>query len=176
MLYSHDTTIRIRIHAETKSTIMKNEHTSLEKYTSHTLFERVGKGCVWEVSWRLRDCNILTISSSDYSSTSFLFGCAAPPGVLRAQPSAGSSFSLPWTVANWLQLTQPVCDTGLYNCLTFACFLWASHLHPIQSVHSQGYTLISSTGCTCYSHRCVSYLTARPRVNMQQPDWAIFRK
>ena len=37
-----------------------NEHTSLEKYTSHTLFskglwkgcERVDVGCVWEVSWR----------------------------------------------------------------------------------------------------------------------------
>ena len=38
MLYSHDTTIRIHIHAETYSTIMTNEHISLEKYTSHTLF------------------------------------------------------------------------------------------------------------------------------------------
>ena len=47
MLYIHDTTIRIHIHAETKSTIMMNEHSSLEKYTSHTLFERVAKGlCV----------------------------------------------------------------------------------------------------------------------------------
>ena len=35
------------IHAEAKSTIMTNEHTSLEKHTSHTLFERVAKGlCV----------------------------------------------------------------------------------------------------------------------------------
>ena len=36
---------------------MKNEHTSLEKYTSHTLFEMIAKGLrkdyVWEVSWRL---------------------------------------------------------------------------------------------------------------------------
>ena len=24
---------------------MMNEHTSLEKYTSHTLFEIIGKGC-----------------------------------------------------------------------------------------------------------------------------------
>ena len=36
---------------------MTNEHTSLEKYTSHTLFEMVEKGLrkcyVWEVSWRL---------------------------------------------------------------------------------------------------------------------------
>ena len=32
------------MHAETKSTIMTNEHTSLEKYTSHTLFEMVAEG------------------------------------------------------------------------------------------------------------------------------------
>ena len=53
MLHSH----KIHIHAETKSTIMTSEHTSLEKYTSHTLFEIVAKGLrkgyVCEVSWRL---------------------------------------------------------------------------------------------------------------------------
>ena len=32
------------IHAEAKSTIMTNELTSFEKYTSHTLFEMVAKG------------------------------------------------------------------------------------------------------------------------------------
>ena len=52
------------------------------------------------------------------------------------------------STASYLQLTEPVCGPGLYNCLTPICFLWASHLHPIQPVHSQGYTLISS-GCTC---------------------------
>ena len=65
--------------------------------------------------------------------------------------------------ASYLHLTQPLCGTGLYNCLTSTCFLWTSHMHPIQPIHSQGYTLISSTGCTCYLHRCTSYLTARPR-------------
>ena len=69
--------------------IMMNEHTSLEKYSSHILFEMVAKGLqkgyVWEVSWRLnRDCNILTPSSSIFSSTSFSFCGAAQPGVLRA--------------------------------------------------------------------------------------------
>ena len=53
------------------------------------------------------------------------------------------------STASYLQLTEPVCGTGLYNCLTSTSFVWASHLHPIQPVHSQGYTLISSTGCTC---------------------------
>ena len=50
---------------------------------------------------------------------------------------------------DWLQLTKPFCSTGLYNCLTPTYFLWASDLHSIQPVHSLGYTLISSTGCTC---------------------------
>ena len=68
------------------------------------------------------------------------------------------------STAPYLQLTDPVFGTGLYNFLTPTCFLWASHLHPIQSVHSQ--YLISSTGCTCYLHWCISYLIARPRVNM----------
>ena len=51
---------------------------------------------------------------------------------------------------------------GLYNCSTPTYFLWASHLHSIQPVDSQGYPLISSTGCTCYLHRCISSLTTRP--------------
>ena len=35
------------IHVEAKSTIMTNEHTSLEKYNSYTLVETVAKGlCV----------------------------------------------------------------------------------------------------------------------------------
>ena len=50
---------------------------------------------------------------------------------------------------NWLQTHWTSCRIGLYHCLMPTCFLWASHLHPIQSVYSQGYTLISSTGCTC---------------------------
>ena len=51
--------------------------------------------------------------------------------------SAGSCFSLPQTAtrANWLQLTRTVCGTGSYNCLTYTCSLWASHLHRIQPIH-----------------------------------------
>ena len=51
---------------------------------------------------------------------------------------------------------------GLYLSLTSTCFLWRQNSHSIQPVDSQGYPLISSTGCTCYLHRCISYLTARP--------------
>ena len=46
-LVLHSRNTYTHIHTETKSTIMTNEHTSLEKYTSHTCCERVGKGlCV----------------------------------------------------------------------------------------------------------------------------------
>ena len=84
---------------------------------------------MWEVSWRLnKDCNILTPSSSGYSSTSFSSCRAAQPGALRAQLSAGSG-SHSSNCNNWLQtpnsdlqLTQTSCYTGLYNCLTPTCF------------------------------------------------------
>ena len=112
--------------------------------------KRLCKGYVWEVSWRLnRDSNILTPSSSVFSNTSFSFCWAAQPKALRAQPSAESWFSLPQTATTDSKLTEPFCGPGLYKCLTSTCFLWASHLHPIQPVHSQGYTRISSSGCTC---------------------------
>ena len=75
------------------------------------------KGYVWEVSWRLnRDCNILTPSSSVFSSTSFSFCWAAQPGALWAQPSAESWFSLPRTATTDSKLIGPVCGPGLYNC------------------------------------------------------------
>ena len=91
-------------------------------------------------------------------------------GLLNRRPggpvSAGNWFSLPrtattdfklWSPTNWLPVAP-----RLYHCLTPICFLWASHLHSVQPVDSQGYPLISLTGCSCYLHRCISYLTARP--------------
>ena len=91
-----------------------------------------------------------------------LLGCltGGPEG---RKPSVWSWFSC-WhlicktlTPTNWTS-----CRTGLYHCLPSTCFLWASHLHPTQPVYSQGYPLISSTGCTCHLHRSISYLTAQP--------------
>ena len=150
---------------------MTNEHTSLEKYTSHTLFKRVAKGlrkgCVWEVSWRRnRDSNMLTPSSSDNSSTSSSFCWAAQPGSWGPKPSVWRWLSLrhlisnndwsslprtelclPRTPTNWLQLTRTICGTGLYNRFTYT-FSWVSQLHRIQPIHGQGYILKSSTGST----------------------------
>ena len=85
------------------------------------------KGYVWEVSWRLnKDGNILTPSSSGYSSSSFSSCRAAQPGALRAQPQLGPgshSFELqPLTPNSDHQPTRTSCGTRLYNCLMSTCF------------------------------------------------------
>ena len=101
------------MHAEAKSTIITNEHTSLEKYTAQPGVLSAQALC-WELVLTAFNCNSY-------------FNC------------------------NWLQLTRTLYGIGLYNCLTSTCFLWASHLHRLQPVHGQGYILIFSTGCTCFS-------------------------
>ena len=64
------------------------------------------------------------------------------------------------TPTNWIQQTQAVCGTRLYNCLTSTCFLWALHLHQIQPVHRSRWYLRPDAP--------VSWLTARSKVNMLQ--------
>ena len=119
-----------------------------------TLYSKgLRKGCVWEVSWRLNRMQywpqVPLIIGATLSHSAGLLS----RGSWGPKPSAGSWFSLPRTATrtptNWLQLTPTVCGTGLYNCLSSTCFLWASQLHRIQPVHGQG-ILISSTGCTCF--------------------------
>ena len=130
--------IRIYIQAETKSTIMTNEHTSLEKYTFHTLCERV----MWE-RWfgDGTDCNILTPSSSGHRKTSSSFCWAAQPGSWGPKPSVWSWFSLSRTATrtptNWLQLWLqlsvapghiivccPPASCGRWNCTEFNPSRW----------------------------------------------------
>ena len=136
---------------------MTNEHT-LEKYTSHTLFSKglrkilvMCERWVWDGT----DCNILTPSSSDYSSTSFSFCWAAQPGVTEGcKPSVWSWFSLSRTATrtptNWLQLTQAVCGTWLYNCLTPPASCGRRNRTEFNPSTGEGDTPISSTGCTCF--------------------------
>ena len=136
------------------NTIKTSGHSSLEKYTSHFIRKGYERVIVWEVSWRLnKDCNILTPTL--LAIAAFL---SRSPGLLNRGPLRG----LVLTPRTDLQLIWTSCRAGLYNYSTSTCFLWASHLHSIQLVDSQGYPLISSTGCTCYIHRCISRLTAWP--------------
>ena len=88
---------------------MTNEHTSLEKYTSHF----IRKGCErvmcerWVEDWT--NCNIMTHSSFVFISSSFSFCWAAQSGVLRAYIpllGSGSFYSIlsPTSVSNSLNI------------------------------------------------------------------------
>ena len=70
-------------------------------YLSHFILERVAKRLILVMCEKWvgdgTDCNILTPSSSDYSSTIFSFCCAAQPGSWGPKPSVWSWFSLPRT-------------------------------------------------------------------------------
>ena len=144
----------IHIYVRKHSQHNNDERIHFLKNIYHSHFIRNGCERVmcerWVGDWT--NCNILTPSSFVFSSTSFSFCWAAQSGVQRAYSplqGAGSLYSILSPTLTDSNLTEPVCGPGLYNYLTPNCFLWASHLHPIQLVHSQGYTLISSTGCTC---------------------------
>ena len=140
-------------------TIKTSRHSSLEKYTSHFSRKSYERYYLWEVSWRLnRTATYWSPNSSGYKSISFPFSWAAKPGAWG--PSL--CWDMVLTPASSLQLIWLPVAPGLYNYLTPTCLLWASHLYSIQPVDSQGYCLISSTGCTCYLYRCISHLTAWP--------------
>ena len=145
------------------NTIRTSGHSSLKK----VYLSLYWKGCVWEVSWRLnKDCNILTtLNSSGYSIISFPFSCAAQPGAWGP--------SLCWDMvlipASFLQLIWTSCCRGYMIIWRPPTSCERHNSHSIQPIDSQGCPLISSTGCTCYLHRCISYFdsSAGSEVNMQ---------
>ena len=106
--------------------------------------------------------------------SSFVFGSTSFSSAGLLNRRSWGLISLCWVLVlstvSYLQLTyskltRTLCRTGLYHCLTSTCFLWASHLHPIQPVHSQGYTLISSTRFTYFS---INNMLRSMEVNMLQ--------
>ena len=164
-------------------------HFFIKKYTSHTLFSKgLRKGWCWlcergELETGT-DCHILTQSSSDQSSTSFSswLGCSTEGHwgpktsvwklilTLASCPPTDSTSN--WN-SNWLP--QVFCGTWLYNCLTFTCFLWAyasctefNHVHRSRW-YSDIFDQMHLFRCSpAYLHGCISWLTARSRVNMLQ--------
>ena len=98
----------IHMHAEIKSTIMMNEHTSLEKYTSHILFERVAKGlCVRDeletgqtaTYWPQVPLSLAALLS--HSAGCSTGGPEGPAKLVLTASNCNSNFN-----CNWLQLTQ----------------------------------------------------------------------
>ena len=81
-------------------------------------------------------------------------------GLLNKEPgSLYRTWSPTGLFSNWLNF---LC-TELYNSSTSTIFLCASQIALIQPVNGQGY---SSTGCTCYLHRCIFYFDSLAWVNM----------
>ena len=107
------------VHMRKHSQHNKDERTHFFRkiYLSHFIRKGYESVIVWEVSWRLnKDCNILTPSSSGYSSTSFSSCGAAQLGTPRVPLSAWSGshcFELqPLTPNSDLQLTDFLSHPG----------------------------------------------------------------
>ena len=158
-------------------------HFFIKIYLSHFIW----KGWCWlSVRGELdtgKDCYTLTQSSSDHSSTSFVswLGCSTVghwgPQALSLQVDSHSSILSPTGTGTTtaLKLTQAVCGTWLYNCLPPICFLWAyasatitkfNHVHRSRW-YSDIFDQMHLFRCSsAYLHRCISWLTARLRVNL----------
>ena len=105
-------------------------------------------------------------------------GWAAQPWVAEGpSPLSGAGFhsaefylqlrlELNW---HWLELTQAVYGTWLYNCLTSTCFLWAHASAPNSTTSTgQGDIPTSLTGCICLTVLLLIYTGA-------SPNWRIGR-
>ena len=124
-----------------RNIIKHNIRTSMNERT-HFFIKIYDVSYVWEMSWRRTDCYIDPSSSRDHSSTSSSYSLGLlNRESLRAQrllSAAGSHFGiLSPTDSNRL-------GSRLYYCLMSTCFCCSS----------------------AYLHRCISWLTARSRVNI----------
>ena len=159
LLYSHE---QLYIHIYMQKHIQHNKderrQSSLEKYTSHFI-ERVVCERELETEQKLQH---IDPHSSGYHSLSFPFSWAAQPGAWGPSLS-GTWFSFQHLSPTDLNFLSP----GLYN-----YFLQASQFRTQfnpSTVKVAPDLLISSTGCTCYLHRCISSFDslAGSEVNMQ---------
>ena len=151
------------------NTIKTRGHSSSEKNIPLPLFERVRKAYEryyqWEVSWRQnRTGTYWPPNSSSYNNISFPFSWAAQPGAW--------GLSLCWDMvlipASSLQLIWTSCRRGYIIIWLPPTSCERYNSHSIQPFDSEGCPLISSTGCTCYLHWCISSLDCLAGVNMLQ--------
>ena len=149
------------------NTIKTSGHSSLEKYTSHFIWKgskglrRVLLCERWVGDWT--ELQQIDPHSSGYNSISFPFSWAAQTGAWGP--------SLCWDMvlipASSLQLISTFCRRGHITIWRPPTSCERQNSHSIQPLDSQGRTLISSTGCTCYLHMCISSCLAESAVNMQ---------
>ena len=159
MLYSHDHYTYTYTCRNIFNTIRTSEDISLEKYTSHFI-GRVRKGyegyyCVRGELETEQNGNILTptlLAITAFLSRSSGLLNRGPRGPAFLGHHSHSSISSPTA----LNFRSP----GLYNNLTSTYFPRASQFRTQfnpSTVKVAPDLLISSTGCTCYLHRCISY-------------------
>ena len=152
----------IHIHAKH----VQNNKDERSQFSRKIYLSLYWKGCVWK---GIGDWTELQHSDPPPTLLAIIAFFSRSPGLLNWGPggptSAGTWFWFQHLLSNWSELLLP----GLYNNLTPTYFLWASHSHSIQPVDSQGHPQISSTGCTRYLHRCISYFdsSAGSKVNIQ---------
>ena len=164
-------------------------------------FERVTNG--FTVSWKLDWTATYWPHSNGHNCVSFPFSWAAQPGAwgpslpgtcfsfqhllsncncsiggLRS-PSAWSWFSLPHLISNWLNF---LCTELLiiWRPLFFLCASqFRTQCNPSTVKVISWY---SSTGCTGYLHRCISYfdslagVTNLSQINFEDPQTCIIKK
>ena len=132
------------------------------------------------------DCNILTQSSSDHSSTSSSswLGLFNRVSLRATSPQSASWFSHRHLVPNWLQLQLELEQNWNLNwpkpsVAPGYIFVWRSpayvrictefnHVHRLRW-YSDIFDRMHLFRCSStYLHRCISWLTARSRVSMLQ--------
>ena len=160
-------------------------HFFIKIYISNTLFERVDVGCVWELSWR-------RVQTATYWPKVLLTmaallprpGWAAQPWVTEGRKSSVCKLiltlaSCPPTDSNCdLNWTDWFCRLWHLVIFLFDVFLFVdvrictefNHVHRSRwysDIFDRMHLFCSSSA---YLHRCLSWLTARSRVNMLHVD------
>ena len=155
------------MHAESERRHNKDERlSSLEKYTSHFI-ERVV--CEKELETE-QNCNILTLTL--LAITVFL---SRSPGLPSREP--GGPVSLGHVPQSNIFTPTRLIPNWLTSCLQQGYIIVrrppSCGRHKLHSFNPSTFNVIfwySSTGCTCYLHRCISYFdsSAGSKVNIQQ--------
>ena len=156
-----------------------SEDTFLEKYTSHFIWKG-SKGLLkvllcerWVGDWT--ELPHIDPHSYGHNSVSFPSSWAAHPGAWG--PSlCGTCSSFQHLLSNWsdLQLVWTSCRWGYIIIWHPLFFLWASQFcTQFNPSTVKVISWYSSTRCTRYLHRCISYFDslAGSGVNMQHVDW-----
>ena len=145
-------------------------HRSLEKYTSHFIWKG-SKGLLKVLlceRWVGDRTELQHIDPHSYghNSISFPFSWAVQPGAW------GPSLSGTWSSFQHLVWTPTGLNSNWLNFLCTECFHTSCGRHKSHSFNPSTVKVISgysSTGCTCYLHRCISYFDslAGSAVNIQ---------